>query len=137
MDRRENTIVAGAFMALGLTNSGITNENDPVQAILIDKLENCREESLKIGALMGLSFTYAGSARADLLDVITPIILDSSNSTRLQAVAALTIGMIFVGTCDSDVSTSILQTLMDKEEDQLNDPFTRMFALGLGLLFLG
>lgn len=86
---------------------------------------------------MGLSFTYAGSARADLLDVITPIILDSSNSTRLQAVAALTIGMIFVGTCDSDVSTSILQTLMDKEEDQLNDPFTRMFALGLGLLFLG
>ncbi len=124
-------------MALGLTNSGITNENDPVQAILIDKLENCREESLKIGALMGLSFTYAGSARADLLDVITPIILDSSNSTRLQAVAALTIGMIFVGTCDSDVSTSILQTLMDKEEDQLNDPFTRMFALGLGLLFLG
>jgi 26S proteasome regulatory subunit N1 len=137
MDRRENTIVAGAFMALGLTNSGITNENDPVQAILIDKLETCREESLKIGALMGLSFTYAGSARADLLDVITPIILDSGNSTRLQAVAALTIGMIFVGTCDSDVSTSILQTLMDKEEDQLNDPFTRMFALGLGLLFLG
>jgi 26S proteasome regulatory subunit N1 len=45
--------------------------------------------------------------------------------------------MIFVGTCDSDVSQSILQTLMDKEEDQLNDPFTRMFALGLGLLFLG
>lgn len=26
---------------------------------------------------------------------------------------------------------------MEKEEDQLNDPFTRMFALGLGLLFLG
>ena len=83
MDRRENHIVAGAFMGLGLTNSGITNENDPVQAILIDKLETCREEILKIGALMGLSFTYAGSARADLLDVISPIILDPSNSTRL------------------------------------------------------
>lgn len=26
---------------------------------------------------------------------------------------------------------------MEKQEDQLNDPFTRMFALGLGLLFLG
>lgn len=83
MDRRENTIVAGAFMALGLVNSGITNECDPVQAILVDKLETCKEESLKIGALMGLSFTYAGSARVDLLEAISPIILDSGNSTHL------------------------------------------------------
>jgi len=26
---------------------------------------------------------------------------------------------------------------MEKEEEQLNDPFTKLFALGLGLLFLG
>jgi len=26
---------------------------------------------------------------------------------------------------------------MEKEEAHLNDPFTRLFALGLGLLFLG
>jgi 26S proteasome regulatory subunit N1 len=30
MDRREPHIVSGAFMALGLVNSGITNECDPV-----------------------------------------------------------------------------------------------------------
>jgi len=81
MDRRENHIVSGAFMALGLVNSGITTECDPVQAILVDKLESCQEAELKIGALMGLSFTYAGSARADLLEAISPIILDSGNST--------------------------------------------------------
>ena len=45
--------------------------------------------------------------------------------------------MIFVGTCDSDASQSIFSTLMEKTEEQLNDPFTRLFALGLGLLFLG
>jgi 26S proteasome regulatory subunit N1 len=81
MDRKENTIVAGAFMALGLVNSGITNECDPVQAILVDKLESCQDENLKIGALMGLSFTYAGSARVDLLEAISPIIMDTDNST--------------------------------------------------------
>ena len=86
---------------------------------------------------MGLSFTYAGSARADLLEAISPIILDSSNSTQLQAVAALAIGLIYVGTCDEDAAQSILQTLMEKEEQHLNDPFTKLFALGLGLLFLG
>lgn len=30
MERREHDIVAGSFMALGLVNSGITNECDPV-----------------------------------------------------------------------------------------------------------
>lgn len=32
---------------------------------------------------MGLSFTYAGSARIDLLEAISPIILDSSNTNEL------------------------------------------------------
>jgi len=52
-------------------------------------------------------------------------------------VAALAIGLIYVGTCDEDAAQSILQTLMEKEEKELDDPFTRLFALGLGLLFLG
>jgi hypothetical protein len=30
---------------------------------------------------MGLSFTYAGSARVDLLEAISPIIMDTDNST--------------------------------------------------------
>lgn len=137
MERRENHIVAGSFMALGLVNSGVTNEVDPVQAILIEKLETCRETDLKIGALLGLSFTYAGSARADLLESISPIILDPDNTTALQAVASLAIGLIYVGTCDEDAANSILQTLMEKEESDLDNPFMRLFALGLGLLFLG
>ena len=137
MERQENHIKAGSFMALGLVNSGITNEVDPVYAILSEKLEQCRESDLKIGALMGLSFTYAGSARADLLESISPIILDSDNSIQLQAVASLAIGLIYVGTCDEDTTESILQVLMEKDESSLDDPFMRLFALGLGLLFLG
>jgi 26S proteasome regulatory subunit N1 len=86
---------------------------------------------------MGLSFTYAGSARADLLEAISPIILDSGNSTQLQATAALAIGLIYVGTCDEDACTAIVQTLLEKTEAELQDPFTTLFALGLGLLFLG
>ena len=87
--------------------------------------------------MLGLSFTYAGSARADLLESIRPIILDPDNSTSLQAVASLAIGLIYVGTCDEDAANSILQTLMEAEESELENPFMRLFALGLGLLFLG
>lgn len=75
---------------------------------MVEKLETCSETSLKIGALMGLSFTYAGSAREDLLEVISPIILDMDNSTQLQAIASLAIGLIFVGTCNEDAAQCIL-----------------------------
>lgn len=83
MDSSEPNIQAGSFIALGLSNSGVTSEHDPVQAILLEKLESCKEQSLKVGALMGLSFTYAGSARVDLLEAISPIIIDTDNSTQL------------------------------------------------------
>jgi len=53
---------------------------------------------------MGLSFSYAGSARSDLLEIISPIILDTSNTIELQAVASLAIGIIFTGTCDEDAA---------------------------------
>ena len=39
--------------------------------------------------------------------------------------------------CDEDAAQCILQTLMEKTDEELNHPFTRIFALGLGLLFLG
>jgi len=39
MERREKEIQAGAYMGLGLINSGITNEYDPVIGILTEKLE--------------------------------------------------------------------------------------------------
>jgi 26S proteasome regulatory subunit N1 len=65
---------------------------------------------------MGLSIAYAGSARADLLEAISPIVLDSSNTLELQAVAALAIGMIYTGSCDEDAVQSILQALMEKDD---------------------
>ena len=136
MEHTNIDIQAGAFMAYGLINSGITNEMDPVSAVLTEKLV-CPEDKLKIGALMGLSFTYAGSTREDLLEEITPIIMDSDNSTELKAVASLTLGLIYVGTCNEDVAQAILQTLMEMEEKEIDNPFSRLFCLGLGLLFLG
>jgi 26S proteasome regulatory subunit N1 len=39
MDASDENIVAGSYMAMGIVNSGIKNECDPVQAILLEKLE--------------------------------------------------------------------------------------------------
>jgi len=40
MEARDDFIQAGSYIAIGIVNSGIKNECDPVQAILLDKLEN-------------------------------------------------------------------------------------------------
>jgi len=39
MEASEDFIVAGSYMAIGIVNSGIKNELDPVVAILIERLE--------------------------------------------------------------------------------------------------
>lgn len=83
MEARDDYIVAGSYMAAGLLNTGIRNENDPVKAVLEDKLQEDKTDIRKIGALLGLSFTYAGSAREDLLEIISPIVLDGGNTLEL------------------------------------------------------
>lgn len=113
MESGDDWIIAGSYLGFGIVSSGIKDENDPVYAILLEKLEQSTKQIHKIGALMGLSIAYAGSGRADLLEAISPLILDSSNTIELQAIAALALGMIFTGTCDEDAVQSILQALME------------------------
>ena len=60
--------------------------------------------------------------REDLLEVISPIVLDGGNSLELQAIASLALGMIFIGTCDNDAAESILGILMEKTEEELKKP---------------
>jgi 26S proteasome regulatory subunit N1 len=100
-------------------------------------LESATKTNQKIGILFGLSLAYAGSCRADLLELISPIICDTTNSVELQAIASLAIGIIFCGSCEQDAVESITQILLEKEEKDLEHSFTRIFALALGLLFLG
>lgn len=50
---------------------------------------------------------------------------------------ALALGFIFVGSCDGEVTMTILQTMMEREEAELNSKWGRFLSLGLALLFLG
>lgn len=56
---------------------------------------------------------------------------------EISALAALSLGFVFVGTGMGDVASSILQCLMEREEADLNSKWTRFMGLGLALLYLG
>lgn len=135
----EDQIQAGAMLAIGIMNSGVRIDSDPALALLGDEEKLGHKSPLvKVASIMGLGLAYAGSNREALLELLLPIVVDTSLDMEISAMAALSLGMIFVGSSNSDVSEAIVQTFLDDDrKSQLKDKWTRFMALGLGLLFFG
>ncbi|RAL65640.1 hypothetical protein DID88_005311 [Monilinia fructigena] len=109
----ETQIQAGTLLAIGIMNSGVRIDSDPALALLgEDEKLNHPNPLVRVGAIMGLGLAYAGSNREELLELLLPIVTDTSVEMQISAMAALSLGMIF-------------------------DKWTRFMALGLGLLFFG
>ncbi|EKG13391.1 Proteasome/cyclosome regulatory subunit [Macrophomina phaseolina MS6] len=135
----EDQIKAGAMLASGIVNSGVRSDADPAMALLGDS-DNLESKSvpIRVASIMGLGLAYAGSNKEELLELLLPIVSDTSLDMKLSAMAALSLGMIFVGSAQSDVSEAIIQTFLDEDRTkQLKDKWTRFMALGLALLFFG
>ncbi|CAE8594993.1 unnamed protein product [Polarella glacialis] len=129
---------AGALLAFGLVTSGVKNECDPAWALLGEQLES-EEPTCRLAAVVGLGFAYAGSCREDLLENLTPMIVDTACSVECSAMAAVSLGLIFVSSCNEEVAQAILQTLIERQavEEALSGTWPHFFAVGLGLLYLG
>ncbi|CAL1538285.1 unnamed protein product [Lymnaea stagnalis] len=132
----EDYIKAGALLACGIVNSGVRNECDPALALLCDHVMHTNA-SMRIGAISGLGLAYAGSNREDVLALILPVLGDSKANMEVVGNAALACGMIAVGTCNGEVTSTILQTMMERSEAELKETYARYLALGLALAFLG
>ena len=135
----EDDIKAGAYLGVGIMSSGVWDDADAAMALLCDEEKlNQGKPIVKIGAIMGLGLAYAGSNKEELLNFLLPMVTDTSLEMQTSAMAALSLGMIFVGSSNSDVSEAIVQTFLDDDrKSQLKDKWTRFMALGLGLLFFG
>ncbi|RSL49887.1 26S proteasome regulatory subunit rpn-1 [Fusarium duplospermum] len=135
----EKEISAGAMLAIGIINSGVQMEAEPALAILgdNDKLNN-PDPLIRTACIMGLGLAYAGSNKEVVLELLLPIISDSTQDMQISAMAALSCGLIFTGSSHPEISEAIVTTLMDDDrKSQLTDKWTRFLALGLGLLFFG
>jgi 26S proteasome regulatory subunit N1 len=126
---------AGAILGIGLVHTGIRNDADPAWALLREYLESDPDPTVKAAALMGLALAYGASARPDIAPTLLPFVADDDMS--VAGMAALALGHLFVGTCDGDIASAILQTMMERAPADLASPHARFFSLGLALLFLG
>lgn len=132
----EDHIKAGALLACGIVNTGVRNDCDPALALLSDYVLHS-SNVMRTGAIFGLGLAYAGSNRQDLISLLLPVFSEPKSSMEVIGVAALACGLISVGSCNNDVTTTILQTLMEKSEQDLKDPFAKYLPLGIGLCYLG
>ena len=129
-------IKAGAALAHGILSSGITSEMDAAQALLSEHLES-KDPDMKMAAIFGLGLAYAGTGREDVLELLVPLIVDSSQTMEVVSHACLSLGLVYQGTANDDIAASIVEAFMDRSETDLNDSTARLMCLGIGLLFLG
>lgn len=133
----EDYVKAGGCLALGIMCTGTRNESDPAMAILSEYLENS-SHAIRTAAIMGLGLAYASSERTDIQELLTPIVVNTEGADMIEvSLAALSLGLIFSGTCNDDVGAVIVSRLMESSDDDLNNKASRFLALGLGLLYLG
>nr|NVI77480.1 regulatory particle non-ATPase 1 [Cucujiformia]NVI77513.1 regulatory particle non-ATPase 1 [Cucujiformia] len=132
----EDHIKSGALLACGIVNCGVRNECDPALALLSDYVLH-NTNIMRIGAIVGLGLAYVGSNREAVLSLLTPVFSDSKSNMEVIGMAALACGMIAVGSGNHQVTSTIMQTLMEKSESDLKDTYARFLPLGLGLCMLG
>eukprot|EP00602_Paraphysomonas_sp_CaronLab_P000859 CAMPEP_0185030934 /NCGR_PEP_ID=MMETSP1103-20130426/18094_1 /TAXON_ID=36769 /ORGANISM="Paraphysomonas bandaiensis, Strain Caron Lab Isolate" /LENGTH=894 /DNA_ID=CAMNT_0027566249 /DNA_START=45 /DNA_END=2729 /DNA_ORIENTATION=- len=134
---REDYIKAGACLAIGIVSSGVRNDADPALALLSEYLDST-SSSIKCAAICGLGIAYASARRMEIQELLIPIVAatEDCNITEVS-LAALSLGMVFVGTCDDEIAGVIVQRLMEASDDELNHTTARFLCLGLGLLYLG
>ena len=56
-----------------------------------------------------LGMAYAGTAREDVIELLMPLIVDSDLTIELSSFAALSCGLVAVGTCNDEICGSIIQ----------------------------
>ena len=56
---------------------------------------------------------------------------------EIASLTALALGLIFVGSCDGEITGTILQVLMERSAANLDEKWARFMTLGLALLYLG
>ncbi|KAJ1686581.1 hypothetical protein LUZ63_017971 [Rhynchospora breviuscula] len=132
----DNHVVAGALLGVGIVNCGIKNDCDPALALLIDFLDR-EDTTIRIGAILGLGIAYAGTHKDELKVRLSNILGDPKTTLEVLVFAAISLGLVFVGSCNEEIAQSIIFALMERSDSELGDALTRLLPVALGLLYLG
>ncbi|CAH2352847.1 26S proteasome regulatory subunit Rpn1p [[Candida] railenensis] len=132
----EDEVKAGALLGTGIVSANVHDEIEAALALLQEYV-NDPKKILQTSAINGLGIAFAGSSNEEVLGLLLPLVSDLDISIEVSSLAALALGHVFVGTCHGDITSTILQTLLERDFTQLTNKFVRFLSLGLGLLYMG
>lgn len=132
----DQEVKAGALLGTGVVSANVHDEVDAAFALLQEYVHEPNKLH-QTAAINGLGIAFAGSANEEVLNLLLPLVSDLDISLEISCLAALALGHVFVGTCHGDVTSTILQTLLERDFTQLTNKFIKFMSLGLGLLYMG
>lgn len=132
----EDEVKAGALLGIGIVSANVHDDVDAALALLQDNV-NDPNKLFQSSAINGLGIAFAGSSNEEVLNLLLPLVSDLEISVETSSLAALALGHVFVGSCHGDVTSTILQTLLERDFSQLTNKYIRFMSLGLGLLYMG
>lgn len=133
----EDEIKAGALLAMGISSTGVHEDVEPTYLLLKDYVSDS-SRLMRIAAIVGLGISFAGSQNEQILETLLPVISDGENSLELVAVAALSLGHVFVGLSNGDIASAIMEAFLERDlADFNNNKWVTLLSLGLGLLYIG
>jgi len=135
-DSDEPYVRAGALLGIGIMSSGVRNESDSAKAVLEEYIEDPNSQ-IRQAVLSGLGIAYAGAQKEEIEELLVPVVENNETSITEASLAALSLGLAFVGTCNDDIASAISQRIMETVDVDLNQTCSRFLCLGLALLYLG
>ncbi|CCK70931.1 proteasome regulatory particle base subunit RPN1 KNAG_0F02680 [Huiozyma naganishii CBS 8797] len=133
----ETEVKAGALLGIGIAATGVHDgEVEPALLLLQDYVTNTNSK-ISSAALLGLGIAFAGSKNEEVLSLLLPMAADSSLPVETSTMASLALAHTFVGTCNGDIATAIIDNFLERDVAELKTEWVRFLALSLGILYLG
>lgn len=136
LDATEDYIKAGARLAVGIACSGMRDEESDIAYAVLQEFVEGQPRDIRMGTILGLGFAYAGQAKEELLETLSPLV-EADEPNEITCFAALALGLSYLGTGNDEIVGLILADCLERTAEQLDDPIFLYHCLAMGLLFLG
>ncbi|CDO94704.1 unnamed protein product [Kluyveromyces dobzhanskii CBS 2104] len=130
-------VKAGALLGIGISTCGVHDGDVEPALLLLQEYVTNPNSKLSMAAIIGLGIAFAGSNNDELLGTLLPVAADINLPIELSAMACLSLAHAFVGTCNGDITTTIMDNFLERSSDELKTHYTNFFALALGILYMG
>ncbi|XP_042512291.1 26S proteasome non-ATPase regulatory subunit 2 homolog A-like isoform X2 [Macadamia integrifolia] len=104
-----------------------------------DKYLHSNDNHVIAGALLGVGIVNCGIKNDcdPIWYTLSPILEEEKAPLDVIAFTAISLGLIYVGSCNEEVSEAIVSALKNQTKPAVCEPLIRLLPLGLGLLYLG